>query len=1161
MGLYYSWKFRAYIRITNPAGVANYQHKITVPWMQGMRNDFRDLRFATIDGLRCRYWIESSTSKSTATVWVKVPTAGQAGIFLHYGNNSCVSESSGADTFDFFEDFGAALDFTTKWSGDSANLSVSGGIGTLTSPDTGTKKIYSQATFGTNTALRTRAAMATASNEQSMEIGFESSDRANKAEVYKYISGSYANFKGETKTGGSTTTADSGLARDASYHIFEVRRNASTSVIAAIDTYTATPATNIPTGSLPVMLFCYYTSATITADWILVRKFQATEPTTAIIWHGPMVNSKSIRMTYAGTLLYTGTEYAFDPVNVNHGMSPGVGATEIAMTNNIAHGMAGGVGIVEYDLGAININHPMYPTATWAQIIDPVVDSGYLIGVTVSQSMDDAMAEAVFEYDTDAIGNYFSGDYMTQVHVNIPDYLGVSNCVFVGLVPSSRGVYDVAKDKMTMRAVDYGIFLAKQTMAIKDLSLLPPDDQTAEGANIAKVLSYRNRVKPFQIGMTIRGKTSDATGTIDSIAGTSSQILTLYPASGVFVDGENLLVGGVVHAIADGRSLDVPYTAYYHTISPEDWVQSILGGDNWMRTCGIEPYVLESSSGYWDTDDCPAVPFMFGSLEKKRDGLLRVAKYMVYMWHIKPRSIGTGSYRSSGYFIKETSIDTLLDLPAAASITSLDDITNITIDQDGEMQVDVVKVRCQDLEGNWKDAIKSNSYYDAGEGPYREFSDEPKDIATQTDLNEYALDMYNLYSGRSVSWSGTLLARSDLQLYQLLNISGCIAGGIPNGTYRIIKKVNEFGCAKNLTHVTFMLSTLFSILRKYGMTYKDSISKVEQIVNSMKNQDFQIELGYVKATDGWSVTYETEAGNKGKGRDGTSTPDVAGSIPIGAKIQIQNSRGGVICIPVVAASGATTDLLTVDVPTIVSAVVDPNNHNYWFLQWTPGVNNQNVSINAQITSYPSSHGVVTGPGSTTKLVSVITRALRIRFSGPLTTYYIKIWGEKNGVYSATGATATITSGSDVTIGSDEEPEAFKQVASLDVICNIETNQWFNTYSFYKFPAGTYKLELWGWIARSPDLGLGWYEETGQFSGKHGVESDILHLMIGDTDTNCYIYQYGARTASVFAHEDSYLCIVFTIASDTHLGLYVYDLPGTGWVSDNFGEIFARLTQL
>jgi hypothetical protein len=546
------------------------------------------------------------------------------------------------------------------------------------------------------------------------------------------------------------------------------------------------------------------------------------------------------------------------------------------------------------------------------------------------------------------------------------------------------------------------------------------------------VLDYKNRVKIFQLGMRVIGNISGATGTIiELVSGDSYQRMTLYPASGVFTDSESLQVGGVNYAQADGRSVDIPYTPYYQTIGPEDWVRSVLGGANWMRVSGIEPFKLVSSSGYWDTVNCPAVPFMFASKEKKFEAIKRLAKYMRYIFLVKFRDIGGGIYVSSAYWVKESEIDDPtngLDLPAAATITGPDDpylAAPITLDQNGENQVDRVKVCCQDLSGNWLTAIRTNSWIDSGEGPFREFYDEPDDIAVQSDLDAYADDMYDLYVARACTWTATLVGRSDLELYQLLTISG-FGIEIPNGTYRIIKIAYEYGAAKNLVHITFMLSSAFSTLLRYGITYTDSISEIQRIIKHQEEQKPQTELGISTATDGWTVTYDTEAGNKGKGRDGTSTPSKAGSIPAGARIQIQSIRGGVVCLPIVAASGSSTDLLVVDVPTGVIAEVDPADANYWFLTWTPGANNANVSVNYQTTGYPSAHGVVLPYGNPascmTKLYSIATRRIRIRFSGPLTTYYIKLWGEKNGIYSATGATATITSGAGVTVADPQEPE-------------------------------------------------------------------------------------------------------------------------------------------
>jgi hypothetical protein len=1018
---YSAWKYRATIRITNPTTTAGYQHKLTLTWKPGMRSDFRDIRFAQQNGTNCPYWIESKTDRSTATVWIKVPSASQGLMFLYFGNGMAASASSGDTTFDFFDDFpGSSLD-AAKWSIITGDVGVTGGTLVLTGT-TGTRGLIEGKTaFGTGYVVRTRARQSTTAVTGNHHCGFRGAGAwTNYAEAYSNGT-NQLNFRSGDGTDENTNVAVTGLT---SYKIFEVQRTGSSNIFKIDDVGKDTDTTRVYTGDMVPVFYEGACSSTYTyIDYVLIRKYAATAPTLVAYFTG--VSPSFVCRGLHGITLAVGTEYVFDPVNVDHGMVAGVGVQEVALTTNINHGMTPGAGAQDVECGAVNIYHPMYPAASIAQIIDPVVDSGYLIGVTVSQSMDDAMAEAVFEYDGNEIGGYFSGDYMTKIHVNIPDYLGTSNCVFVGVVPSSRAVYDVAKDKMTMRAVDYGLFLSKQTFDTKDLTLLPPDDQSSEGANVAKVLSYDGRVKAFQIGMYVVGQTSGAGGTIIEMSGTVTQRLTLYPASGIFQDDEALAVGGVVYAYADGRSVDTSYTPYYATTNPEDWVRSILRGT------GIEPYSIESSAGYWNTPACPAIPFMFGSLEKKRDGLKRVADYMDYLWHSKPRSLGGGNYVQSGYFIRKTSIDTLLGLPGAATITGPDYFAGpITLDQDGELQVDVVRVRCQDVYGTWlPDEIRSNSYYDAGEGPYREFTDEPKDICTQADLAAYATDMYNLYSARTCSWTGTLLERSGLQLYQLLSISG-MGTGVPDGSYRITRISHEYGCAKNLTHITFMLDTSFSILRKYGMTYKDSISKVQQITQGLENRKPQTELATVTATDGWSIVYKTEAGNTGKGRDSTSTPTTDGVIPVGAKIQVQTIRGGVVCIPIVAASSSSTDLLVVDVPTIVSAAVDPANSNYWYLQWAPGANNQNVSVNIQTGSYPTTHGSVSGSGSLTRLYPKTTMKLRVRFSGPSTTYYVKLWGERNGVYSSAAAQITITSGSDVRPGDDEEPEKIGVIDEL-----------------------------------------------------------------------------------------------------------------------------------
>lgn len=1031
MGFYDRWKYRAFIRITNPVAQTDFQHVINVAWRKGMRNDFRDLRFTTMSGQKIPHWIAIKTNSSTAEVWIKVPAASTTAVWMFYGNGSATDAESITSVMLAGDDFKTFTGWTSTW----GTWSVTNGILSQTANSAGaivkpigsnlpSAFIYecrfrgnSSASEGIRSGLRdgTAAFSSTEDLEWTIAIGGWANGR------FYFCNDNQGSVIYDSKAYTVNVWYRGKLVQTGAPSMTGYIDNDQCGSTALTNSYT-----------LNALAMTIYSGQKYASwDWVYVRKYAATEPTLAVAWVGRNPSGQTSDWAFGGTV---GTEYAFDPVNVDHTMSAAIGVQEIEMTNNVDHSQAAGVGVTELDLGAVNINHPIYPTASWStDIVDPVDETGEKVTARVSKGMDDAMAHAEIDYAGNAMGNYYSGDYMTKFILTMRDAFGVDNTIFVGVMPSSRATYSPTMDKIVMNAVDHGLYLTKQHLGVRDLSLLPPDEQDETGANVAKVLLVDGIVHGLQIGQKIIGQGSNAWGYIAEIV--NGHILTLYPASGKFVDDEELFVGGVKYAMADGRSIDVPYTPYYQTTGPEDWVRSVLGGANWKRVTGLYPWRITSTGGYWDTDSCPAVPFMFGTKETKWECLKRMAKYLRYMVHIKPRLLGT-EYVPAFYFVPIDSIDGSdgLDLPTPATLTygssGSTDLypylaAPVELDQSGEDQVDLVRVACQTLEGVWLEAKKCNSKVDYGEGPYLEFYDEPQDIATQTDLNAYCDDMYNLYVGRGCTWKATVLDRPDLELYQLINVSG-FGIEIPDGEYRIVHIEYERGPAVNKTHITFMLKSAFSSLLKRGRVYTDSIVEISRVANHEMDKLGETELGLVTATDGYTINYETEAGVQGRGRDGTSTSSAVGVTPVGAKVAIHHTRGGIVCIPVIGGSGSSTDLLVVDVPTIVHAVVDANDHNYWILEWTPGTNNQNVSVNYQLSTYPSAPGTVAGGPELSRYTGKHPRSttcLRFRFSGPLATYYVKLWGEKNGNYSATGAIITITSGSDVTVpGGQEEPE-------------------------------------------------------------------------------------------------------------------------------------------
>jgi len=72
---------------------------------------FSDIRFVTFDGVECKYWIEkigTDGGEHYAIIWVKLPSSDDEELYLYYGNTDASGESSGDDTFIFFDDFEGA---------------------------------------------------------------------------------------------------------------------------------------------------------------------------------------------------------------------------------------------------------------------------------------------------------------------------------------------------------------------------------------------------------------------------------------------------------------------------------------------------------------------------------------------------------------------------------------------------------------------------------------------------------------------------------------------------------------------------------------------------------------------------------------------------------------------------------------------------------------------------------------------------------------------------------------------------------------------------------------------------------------------------------------------------------------------------------------------
>lgn len=125
-----SYRYNKGLYITNPA--EDYQMRVNISYdavLDGneqigcdshCNTNFSDLRFVSNNTDICPHWIEHKVDSDYALVWIK--TSGESTIRMYYGKPISASNSSGTDTWIYYEDW--TTDNTgsysnKKWSGDS----------------------------------------------------------------------------------------------------------------------------------------------------------------------------------------------------------------------------------------------------------------------------------------------------------------------------------------------------------------------------------------------------------------------------------------------------------------------------------------------------------------------------------------------------------------------------------------------------------------------------------------------------------------------------------------------------------------------------------------------------------------------------------------------------------------------------------------------------------------------------------------------------------------------------------------------------------------------------------------------------------------------------------------------------------------------------------
>ena len=271
MNPYSAWKFYYDMKVENPPTTSGFQATFVLQFLPGMRADFRDIRFTDKNGNKLYHFLDSYTAFETAKFFIKLP-ANETKLLMYYGNGAAVSESSGSDVFELFDEF-VSLN-SSVWKLIQGSASILNGVLSLSHPNNNTV-IESYQTFPVGSYIEAKAYHA-ATNE--FKLGFRSITSLKAAAWFgQYI----VNYDHKyTHDGTSGTWISDGVNRDgSSYYIYGVVNLAEGPRFYIDGTYRGSvTSTNPGPIALPIQFYSERNSGNVGIDWVRVRKYLANEP-------------------------------------------------------------------------------------------------------------------------------------------------------------------------------------------------------------------------------------------------------------------------------------------------------------------------------------------------------------------------------------------------------------------------------------------------------------------------------------------------------------------------------------------------------------------------------------------------------------------------------------------------------------------------------------------------------------------------------------------------------------------------------------------------------------------------------------------------------------------------------------------------------------------
>jgi hypothetical protein len=165
-----------------------------------------------------------------------IPASSSTTIYIYYGNPSATSQSNGANTFIFFDDFTGTTIDTTKWvTSGTGSYTISNGLLSLTNPF----YVSSITTYTGGYALRVRIQIGTDQTGYAFamfqDVQGAGSGAAQRTAAWRWYGGDNY-FTAISGNGASYQIFNYPLARDTNFHVAEARRTGTADYFQLDDT-------------------------------------------------------------------------------------------------------------------------------------------------------------------------------------------------------------------------------------------------------------------------------------------------------------------------------------------------------------------------------------------------------------------------------------------------------------------------------------------------------------------------------------------------------------------------------------------------------------------------------------------------------------------------------------------------------------------------------------------------------------------------------------------------------------------------------------------------------------------------------------------------------------------------------------------------------------